>query len=265
MTLGLSSRRTWNDSIGKAGEEELVDALMMAAGRGSRLGPLTDGHPKGLMDLGGISPIELQVDLLADRGIDRLIVVTGYGRDLVEQAVRTRAPSAMRVTFVWNPFWSVTNVLGSAWMASQELDGGFVYLHADTVFDPSILDDCLATSWSGALPIDLRPCEPEQMKATVEGDRVVLLSKELTPEVTAGEFIGIGVFQARAVAFLQAGMALELAAGGVGSYFEAAINRAVAGDDLDIEAIPTLGRSWTEIDFPEDLEVARRLLPSLLS
>src|SRR5262245_45894677 len=131
-----------------------MDALIMAAGRGSRLGAHTDDRPKSLIDLGGISPLELQIDLLAARRVERVIIVTGYRREEVEAAAIARAGDRLRVEPVWNPFWPVTNVVGSAWMARDRLTGPFVYLHADTVFDATILDDLLATDGEAVLPVD---------------------------------------------------------------------------------------------------------------
>lgn len=239
-----------------------MDALIMAAGRGSRLGAHTDDRPKSLIDLGGISPLELQIDLLAARGVERVVIVTGYRRAEVEGAALARAAERVRIEPVWNPFWPVTNVVGSAWMARERLTRPFVYLHADTVFEPSILDDLLATPGDSVLPVDFRPCEPEQMKARVEGSRVTWLSKELSDEETAGEFIGIGVFRERSLPAVRAGLDAVLEAGTLTGYFEAALNHAIAGG-LAVEAMPTGGRAWTEIDFEEDLELARRLLPRL--
>jgi choline kinase len=237
-----------------------MDALIMAAGRGSRLGSETGGRPKSLVDLGGVSPLELQIDVLAARGISRVIVVTGYERQQVEAAVGARLRDSMTAEFVWNPFWSVTNVIGSAWLARERLRDGFVYLHADTVFEPSILDDLLGNQADGVLPIDFRECEPEQMKAAVADERVLRLSKELPPAQTAGEFIGIALFRAAAVPAIVEGLDDELAAGGLQSYFEAALNRAIDAG-LVVRPIPTAGRAWAEIDFPEDLALARSLLP----
>lgn len=239
-----------------------MDALIMAAGRGSRLGSHTDDRPKSLIDLGGISPLELQLEVLASRGIERVLIVTGYRREDVEAAAMRRAGDRLEVQPVWNPFWSVTNVVGSAWMAREHLTRPFVYLHADTVFEPSILDDLLASDAPGSLPVDFRPCEPEQMKARVEGDRITHLSKELRDDETAGEFIGIGVFQGPALPFVRAGLDAVLAAGTLTAYFEAALNHA-ADRGLHLRPVPTAGRPWTEIDFEEDLDLARSLLPRI--
>ncbi len=237
----------------------------MAAGRGSRLGSRTDDRPKSLVDLGGISPLELQLDLLAARGIGRAVIVTGYRREAVEEAARSRAAGRLAVELVWNPFWSVTNVIGSAWIGASRLRSSFVYLHADTVFEPSILDDILRATAAGAaaaLPVDLRPCEPEQMKARVVDGRIEHLSKELPPEETSGEFIGIAAFGQAALRPIRAGIDAVLDAGGLKEYFEAALNHAI-DHGLDARVVPTGGRAWTEIDFEEDLATARRILPAI--
>jgi L-glutamine-phosphate cytidylyltransferase len=239
-----------------------VDALIMAAGRGSRLGSHTDERPKALVDLGGISPLELQLEILVSRGIRRVILVTGYQREMTERAAAERLAGRAKLDIVWNPFWSVTNVIGSAWIARDRLQGAFVYLHADTVLEPSIVDDLLSADGAAALAIDFRACEPEQMKAEVTDGRVVYLSKELAVERTAGEFIGVGVFGDEAVAPVIEGLDAVLAQGTLQAYFEAAINHAVLGG-LDVVPVPTNGRSWTEIDFEEDLALARSILPRL--
>ena len=239
-----------------------MDALIMAAGRGSRLGSHTDDRPKSLVDLGGISPLELQLEVLAARGVDCEQLVTGYRRQEVEAAAIARAAGRLEIRPIWNPFWPVTNVIGSAWMARDHLTRPFVYLHADTVFDPSILDDLLAAPGDAVLPVDFRACEPEQMKASVADGRITHLSKELADEDTAGEFIGIGVFRETALPYVRAGLDAVLAAGTLTAYFEAALNHAI-GAGLDLRPVATGGRPWTEIDFEADLEHARSILPRL--
>jgi len=240
-----------------------MDALIMAAGRGSRLGGLTDDLPKSLISLGDRSALELQIDVLASRGVSRAIIATGYRADLVRGAAERRARDRLTLEFAFNPFWSVTNVLGSAWFARTMLADDFVYLHADTVFEPTILDDLLASPADVSLPVDMRPVEPEQMKAEVVDGRVLELSKELPDDRSAGEFIGIGLFRARIVPALRAAIESEIETGAAAAYFEAAINRLIA-EGQAVHALDVHGRPWTEVDFVEDLEVARAQLPDLL-
>src|SRR5215213_2361279 len=241
-----------------------MDGLILAAGRGSRLGDLTGGRPKSLVDLGGLSPLELQINALARHGVERAVVVTGYRSDLVEEAARRYAGGRLEVEYAWNPFWPLTNVIGSAWIGLRRVRDDFVYVHADTVFAPAILTDLLADGGS-AMAVDFRAGEPEQMKATVTDGLVRKLSKALTAEETAGEFIGLAVFRAPVTAGIRAGVDAVLQRESFNSFFEDAVNDAIAVVGAEIRAPPTNGRPWTEIDFAEDLELARRLLPDLLA
>jgi choline kinase len=239
-----------------------MEALILAAGRGSRLGALTADRPKALIDLGGTSALGLQLDLLLARKVQRVVVVTGYSRGMVQRFVEEHVADRAEVINVWNPFWRGTNVIGSAWMASAHLRDSFVYLHADTVFEPSILDDLLSSEADAVLAVDVRPGEPEQMKADVRDGIVAELSKDLPPERTHGEFIGIGLFRAPAIQPIRSGMDAVLERGETSAYFEAAINDAIQ-HGLGVRIVPTSGRPWTEIDFPEDLALAREILPQI--
>ena len=239
-----------------------MHALIMAAGRGSRLGSHTEERPKALVDLGGISPLEWQLDLLASRGVERVVIVTGYRAPAVVAVAQRRAAGRLAIEVVWNPFWPITNVASSAWFARDRLSDSFVYLHADTIFHPSILDEMLASPGSGCLPVDFRECEPEQMKARVVDGCVMELSKELPDSLTAGEFIGIGLFRTPAVDPVRTGLDAVVESGNFSAYFEAALNIAIA-DGLALDAIPVRERVWAEIDFPEDLAYARSILRQL--
>lgn len=236
----------------------------MAAGRGSRLGSVTDDRPKALVDVGTTTPLELQLELLISHGVEEIVIVTGYHADMVKAVASGYVGDRAKLRTVWNPFWSVTNVLGSAWFARDLVGEDLLYLHADTVFAPSIMDDLLSTRVGIVLPVDIRSCEPEQMKAEIQLGRVTALSKDLPDERTAGEFIGIAFVSARASWDVFRAVDAELLAGGIHSYFEEALNRIIVGGEHPVIALATEGRPWVEIDFEEDLERARQLLPTLV-
>lgn len=240
-----------------------MDALILAAGRGSRLGSATADRPKTLVDLGGMTPLALQLHTLMGAGVGRAVIVTGYRRDQVEAEARRQAGDRIELEFIWNPFWAVTNVIGSAWLAWPRLTAPLVYLHADTVFEPAILDDLLAARGS-AIAVDFRACEPEQMKVALAGERVGFLSKNMSAADTVGEFIGLAVFRQPSLQAIQRGIDAALEQGKLGAYFEEGLNLAISTAGLDIVPVPTAGRRWTEIDFPEDLEFARKILPALV-
>lgn len=241
-----------------------MDALIMAAGRGSRLGPETDRTPKSLIDLGGSSALQWQLTVLSSREVRRVVIVTGYRRGAIEETAKLVAGRfGLDVVFAWNPFWAITNVLASAWFARDRLSTSFVYTHADTIFHPSILDDLLKREGDAVLPVDIRPCEPEQMKARIDEGRVTNLSKELSDGEAAGEFLGVALFRDPLIPVLREAMDVLMESGAYGAYFEEAINWAIRERGLQVEVVNTAGRPWTEIDFPEDLEQARSIFPRI--
>lgn len=123
-----------------------VTAVVLAAGRGSRLGALTDRCPKPLLPLhGSTTLLGRQLELMAERGIERVTVVVGYRGDALRAALgRVTRP---RVELLENADWEGS---GSAWSLVQAADvlrsGDPVLLtHGDIVYDGAMLDALLDT------------------------------------------------------------------------------------------------------------------------
>ena len=104
-------------------------AIILAAGKGSRLLPLTADRPKCLIELNGRSLLEWQLDCLFEAGIAEMVVVTGFRPDLVEAALEARGPDRGSVATLFNPFFHVADNLGSAWMALSAMDREFLLLN----------------------------------------------------------------------------------------------------------------------------------------
>ena len=127
-------------------------ALILGAGQGSRLLPLTEQLPKCLLDLGnGRSMLEWQLRGLMEAGIGEAVVVTGFRSDLVEQALQRITPAGMTVRTLFNPFYKLADNLASCWMARSELRAPCLILNGDTLFEPEIARRLLAAP---AAPIE---------------------------------------------------------------------------------------------------------------
>src|SRR5690349_1532881 len=105
-----------------------MQAIIMAAGKGSRLYPLTKEQPKCLLELGGKTILSHHLDVLANNGITDTVVVTGYKAHKVEEHLEGRKG----VRIVFNPFYEHCNVLGSFWMGMPFLNNEFIFIHGDT-------------------------------------------------------------------------------------------------------------------------------------
>jgi choline kinase len=238
-----------------------MKGIILAAGKGSRLNGTAGDKPKCLVEAGGVTLIERQIEVLARAGIDDVAVVVGC------QADRVRAVCGPHVTYVENRRFAVTNSLYSLWMARALLYEGFVVLNCDVLFHPVLLDDLLASRHDAALLVAYRepnqaPFGYEEMKVKVRCGRVVAMSKTMPPDEADGENLGIVKFGRAHAACLVGIMDRLVAAGGLRDWAPRAF--AEFARQRPLHAIGTRGYPWIEIDFPEDYQRAiRDVLPRI--
>lgn len=238
--------------------------LILAAGRGTRLGSDNQGRPKCLATVGAKSIIDWQLEALTQCSVSRVTVVTGYEAEQIIRHLRTNAwEKRILLDFVHNERFATTNVLSSWNLAAQQVTESYVYLHGDTVFEPPLLQRLIreADNAQPALAVDRHPCGDEEMKVVTRGTDIVRISKELDPAIVAGEFTGIMVVPQAAHKVLKAQAAdLLLKEGADRLFMEASIQACIDSGSLSPKMVDITGARWREIDFPEDLLAARQLL-----
>ena len=236
-------------------------AVILAAGQGSRLLPLTEDTPKCLLDLSGRSMLEWQLQGLAAAGIREAVVVTGFRSDLVESALARIAPRELAVRTLFNPFYKVADNLASCWLVRHELDGPSLILNGDTLFEPSVAQRLLAAPDAAiTVTIDRKPgYDDDDMKVHTEGDRLRAIGKKLPATEVNGESIGFLRFSADGAASFVAELERTMRTReGVGLWYLSAIHR-LAGAGIDVRCASIEGMQWAELDFPADLERCRQL------
>jgi choline kinase len=237
-----------------------MKALILSAGQGRRLLPLTVDAPKCTLAVQGRPLIDWQLSALARGGIDEAVIVVGFRRERVETILAARlAPPRVRV--VDNPRYAVGDNLVSCWMARHEMDEDFLLLNGDTLFEVDVLRGLLAAPARPiTLAVDTKPAyDADDMKVTLEGDRVVGIGKQLPPAASHAESIGMLLFRGQGPALFRAGL-------------ERAVQTPEALRQWYLSVIDTLaasgvvwsasvgGRGWVEVDCPPDLEEADRLV-----
>ncbi len=228
-------------------------AVILAAGNGTRLGPLTADRPKALLDVGGRTLIDRQLDALHASGVRDVTVVVGH------QEARLRRHLGRSVTYVRNERYRETNSLYSLWLASDQLNGGAFVLNADVLFTPLLIERLRWHPAPDALLYDsTRSLGPEETKVRLAGSYVVDMSKHMRPDVAAGESVGILKFGAEGSSRLVRVLNQLVTAGEE----QAWVPRAVAelAHRWPIVAIDTDGLPWTEVDYPEDLFYAQHVV-----
>lgn len=235
-----------------------MQALILAAGVGNRLADAAGGLPKSYLPLAGETLLTRNLRLLRSVGVRECVLVTGHQRDRF--AADFPDPDIRQV---FNPFYATTNVLVSVWCGMPWLNEAFIYLHADTVFDPEILQRLAsASSQPALLAADRKQCAEEEMKYKCDAaGRVFEINKTMPPGDAHGEFLGLARFSASALPVLRRGVERVLARGAFGSFFEAALQEMITAGELSPAVVDTGDLPWREIDFPEDYEAARHLFP----
>jgi L-glutamine-phosphate cytidylyltransferase len=234
-------------------------AIILAAGRGSRLNGNLHHGPKALLRVGRASLIQRQVRALRDAGVGDIAAVIGCDADAVRQQC---GPGLI---YVENTEFATTNSLYSLWMARTLLSDGCVVLNCDVLFHPQLLHDLLTARHDAALMLAYRqPGDPpfgnEEMKVKVRGGRVVDMSKAMDPAESDGENVGMLRFDADAAPVLVEKLDAIVAAGERRDWAPRAF--AAFAAERPLYAIGTRGYPWTEIDFPEDYQRALRdILP----
>jgi choline kinase len=116
-----------------------MKAIILSAGQGSRLLPLTESVPKCCLKLDGKSLLQHQVESLAANGMDDIVVVTGFNHQVVEGLVGEINIPGISIRTLFNPFYAVSDNLGTTWIARKEMGSPFLLLNGDTLFEESTL------------------------------------------------------------------------------------------------------------------------------
>ena len=239
-------------------------AIILAAGQGTRLRPLTDHLPKCLVELCGTSLLERQADVLRRGGIEEIIIVAGY---------RAEAIIARGFTVVRNVRYATTNMVASLFAAEASLrgDDDVLVTYGDIVYEPRVLAAVLACDAPMALAVDRRwhrtwslrfddpLADAETLKIDSRGNIAEVGRKPRSLDEIEAQYMGLMRFRREAVADL------------VGVHDAMDRDATVDGKDYDnmymtsfLQHLVDLGRplravgvdnGWLEIDSPADLSL----------
>ena len=235
-------------------------AIILSAGQGSRLGHLTDDRPKCLIDFGGRTLLDRQLDTLAANGVGRAVVVTGFRDDLVEEAL-TKRNGGPDVRTIYNPFYKVADNLGSLFMARDELTGDCLVWNGDTLVSDSLMSRVIGNDRSGiCVTIDRKDAyDEDDMKVVVASDGKLKAIGKRIPQGVNGESIGLLAFRADGAERFREAIEGDIRTSeGTTIWYLRVIHR--LAERSQVWTLDINGEEWGEVDFPEDVERAHALV-----
>ena len=239
-----------------------MKAVILAAGIGSRLAPLTNDRPKVLVDVLGRSFLIRQLELLSQAGIDPrdVVVVGGYKIDLLKSVL---ASAGYDVTVVFNDHFDTWNNFYSLGCAAPALAGSdFLQIDGDVLLDDKVQPRVISARGEALIAVDTSAnLDEETMKAQLRADgTVVAISKKLDPRECAGEYIGVTKLSAAAAREVFADLAKFPDEALTHEYYEHAFHRLSGDGRVPFRIVDVRDCAVLEIDTVEDLRRAEALL-----
>ena len=241
-------------------------ALILAAGRGQRLKPLTDHAPKCLTEVHGVPILVNTLQGLSSAGIRRCTIVVGYFSSVIEDAVGSRFED-VELQYVYNRDYEKTNDMYSLWLAAEMLEHGVLLLEGDIFFSHSMLNRVLSQAGSRSFYIagDYDGRRDEVMISTNRKLRITSVDVLTDHSAETGPFrfisTGMLVLQQHYARLLSGWLSEFVRQGRVNVLFDAVIAEYL--DDAPLYVSRIGHHEWVEIDTIEDLEKAEKTFHEL--
>jgi len=229
-------------------------ALILAAGMGTRLQPITLDHPKCLVEVAGKTLIARQIETLRAAGVEDIRLVVGYQ----QEKIRERLGSAIQYRYY--PDFAKTNNLHTLWQARDWLGGGFLCLFSDVIFTAETIRRLLDSPDDVALAVDAAQVMAGTMRVRIADDRIVGVGSHIPVAEGSGTFIGLAKFSAAGAETLLGAMAAMID-GHHQDYYTMALDRHARGGG-HVGYVDIADQAWIEIDTLDDMRRAERFLTS---
>ena len=230
-----------------------MKAIILSAGQGRRLLPLTENTPKCALDVGGKSALQWQLEQISKTDLDEVVVMTGFHADIVESIAAASTGVPARTTH--NPFYAACDNLGTCWLARPEMDGDFVVINGDTLFESAILQRLLESKADNAvtLVIDRKgDYDDDDMKVVEQGGKLLRVGKKLPGEPVNAESIGMMAFRGAGPELFSAKLdAMMRDETSLKRWYLSAVDEMAQNGDVGVCSIE--GLDWCEIDDAADL------------
>lgn len=225
-------------------------ALILAAGRGTRISRYLSGRPKCTVDIGGgITLIENTIRQLRGMGIKDIGIILGYNQEVIREILKEHD-----IKFYYNPFFDVTNSIASAWFARDFItdEDDIMIMNGDVFVDDSLLEIIKEETLSPVLFCDETRKEEADYKFYYEDNRLLKYGKELEGDDITAEYIGIAKIGKEFISTFKNELESMINKQQHYLWWENALYELSKEKDIYVKDVE--GRFWAEVDYMEDYE-----------
>lgn len=234
-----------------------MKAIIMAAGKGSRISNQIGAIPKSMLEINGRPIIRVITEMLISLGLETIVCV-GYQAEMIKAAL-----SGLSVRFYYNPLYDITNNIVSLWFAREEINDDVILLSADLVFQQEIVEMLIEQKHPLTMAVD--------KSRILDGDFFLKLSDEghvlgydpqMPVEQRSCEYMGLSKINRNASERFLNRLDEMINTQKHQLYFENIFMSFNNDKELWVDTVDVSGLEWREIDFYDDYVKAQKQFPS---
>ena len=245
-----------------------VKAVILSAGQGSRLLPLTKDKPKCLLEIGGQTILGWQVEALRAVGVGEVVVIAGFRRPHVEAHLSQMQYPGMPLRTRFNPFFQAGDNLSTCWLVGHEFTGNCLLINGDTLFSADLCRSLLKAG-EQAIPVTVDHKErydDDDMRVSLDGGRLLDIGKTIEAHTIGGEAIGMIRFMGQGGEMFRRAVDHQIRTeNGLKKWYLSAVQELAQRGQTHAHSIS--GMVWSEVDDHKDLKMATKMVsdPDFLS
>lgn len=226
-----------------------MKAILLAAGRGTRISRMVKEIPKSTLPVKGVPLIRLTVDMLQRKGIETVVCI-GYQQNIIRDALKD-----YKATYYVNPFYDVTNSIASLWFAREELEGDCLVINADVFFSDVILKMIVEDPHQAVMLVDKsRRKTGDYFFSTTDSGCIRKYGKELPLQYRSCEYVGVSKISRMFMPHFTKRLNELINASKHNLWWEDTLYSFTKEDEHQIYTRDVEGLFWSEIDYFDDYE-----------
>lgn len=225
-----------------------MKAILLAAGRGTRISRHIQNKPKCMVNIGNSTLIEYTLNLLKNNNIHDITLILGYESKKIRKLLEGKD-----VKFYYNPFYDVTNSLASLWFAKEEIHGDdILIMNADVFIEQDVMDIILKEDKTPVLFSDETKIDSADYRFYYNNGILEKYGKNLTKDETTGEYVGIAKLEKKFLPEFVNKLEEKIAMQHHSQWWEDVLYDMTGYKDIYVKDVD--GKFWAEVDYIEDYE-----------